>query len=103
MNERRTNEVDGHHSEELLLLGALDFDSAGFTAARFDSDDLGSDDLASLDFESPDFASLDFAAPEDVESPEDFESDFDSPPLPLSEPDDEEAAPSPFDDVRATF
>ncbi len=63
-----------------------------------DSDEpFDSDDLASLGFES-----LDFELPDDAESPEDFESDFDSLP-PLSDPDDGAVAPSPFDDVRARF
>ena len=38
IEQRRTNEFDGHHSEELLLLGALGFDSAGFVWAAFESD-----------------------------------------------------------------
>jgi hypothetical protein len=93
----------------LLLLGALGFDSAGFDPARFDCDALDSDepfdsvDLASLDLASLDFESLDFELSDDVESPEDFESDFDSPPPPLSDPDDEVVAPSPFDDGRGRF
>lgn len=90
-------------------MGALGFDSTGFVPARFDSDALDSDepfdsdDLASVDFESLDFESLDFEVADDVESPEDFESDFDSLPPPLSDPDDEVVAPSPFDDVRGRF
>jgi len=85
-------------------LGALGFDSAVFAAARFesgafDSDEpFDSDDLALLDFES-----LDFVVPDDAESPEDFESDFDSPPPPLSDPADGAVAPLPFDDVRGRF
>ena len=101
IHQRRTNEIVGHHSEELLLFGALGFDSAGFAAAGLESED---EDLES---EDDDFESLDFDSPlDDFESPDDFESldDFESPPLlPLSDDDDDDAPLSPFADLRGRF
>ena len=90
--QRRANEFVGHHSEELLLLGVLGFDSAGFAAAGFESDAFESDDD---DLDSDGFAdSLGFESLEDFASLDDFESVL----APLSEGDADE--PSPFDVER---
>ncbi|MEO7038674.1 MAG: hypothetical protein ABI186_01430 [Candidatus Elarobacter sp.] len=99
INQRRTNEIDGHHSEELPLLGALGFDSAGF-AAGFDSDLESEDDDV---FASPeDLDSLgDFESPEDFDSLDDFESPLELPPL--SDDDDDDDPLSPFDVLRGRF
>jgi hypothetical protein len=95
----RTNEVNGHHSEELLLLlGALGFDSAGLAAAGFELDAPASEDG---DFASDDLFSLGFDSLPDCEPLEELES---LPPDPPSEEPEEAAAPSPFDsDLRAAF
>jgi len=103
IEQRRTNEIDGHHSDELLLLGALGFDSAGLAAAGFESADLESDfaDVAFDDFPSGDFPSPAFDSPDDFES---LEEPASPPLLPLSEAPAEAPAPSPFDaDFRDAF
>ena len=94
IDQRRTNEIVGHHSEELLLFGALGFDSAGFAAAGLESDDE--------DFESDeaDFESLDDSNRRRLTSSRQTIStslDFESPPLLALSADDDDAPPSPFD------
>jgi hypothetical protein len=76
-----------HHSEELLLLGALGFDSAFAAAgaepelAVSDRDDFASEDLLSLDFDSL----------EELDPLEELE------PLALSDELDDADEPSPLD------
>ena len=103
LEQRRTNEIDGHHSDELLLFGALGFDSAGLAAAGFESVALESDleEDASDDVPPDDFPSLAFGSPEDFESAGELAS---PPPLPLSDAPDDAPEPSPFDaDFRDAF